>query len=149
MATLIDSFTGPYAFLDMRYPVKVEWEGAVYPTGYHAYQAGRVLDPDLRRQIAGARTAGLARERAVGAVQRPSWDMAVRYQVMREVLEVKFSGFYLRRLLVSTGEAELVRGNGEHDTHWGRCVCPRHHGFGVNWLGLMLEGLRMNLREYA
>lgn len=44
----IRSFTGRYGFLSNFYPCKVEFEGAVYPSVEHAFQAAKTLDPDER-----------------------------------------------------------------------------------------------------
>lgn len=149
MTDLIDRFTGPYRFLSNFYPVDLTWEGLRYPSTEHAFNAGKTLDPDQRAWIAAAPNPSEAKRRGRTVVLRPDWDRKVRYRVMQEVLEAKFTQQYLRRLLLSPGDVELVEGNHWHDTHWGRCFCARHQGWGVNWLGLMLENLRRDLRQYA
>lgn len=149
MADVIDQFTGPYRFLSNFYAVQLTYRGIEYPSAEHAFNAGKTVDLELRRWIAAAPNPGEAKRRGRSVELRPEWDRRIRYEVMSEVLQAKFSQPYLRRLLLSTGEAELVEGNTWHDMHWGRCVCPRHHGFGANWLGLMLEKIRADLRQYA
>lgn len=59
---------------------------------------------------------------------------------MEDLLRQKFSKTPLRRLLLATGEAELIEGNTWGDTYWGVC-----HGVGQNHLGCLLMKIRGEL----
>ncbi|MGX6604791.1 NADAR family protein [Micromonosporaceae bacterium Da 78-11] len=146
----ITEFRGPYAFLSNFHPAPLIWEGITYPTSEHAFNAGKTLDPDVRRQIAAAVTPQQAKTMGRAVKLRPLWDASVRYEVMREVLWTKFTSHPGRiDALLGTGDAELVENNHHHDMHWGRCLCSRHNGVGDNHLGRLLMELRAKLAKAA
>jgi predicted NAD-dependent protein-ADP-ribosyltransferase YbiA (DUF1768 family) len=68
----------PYGAFSNLFRRSVEYEGAIYPTAEHAYQAGKALKPEVRDWIQSAPTPALAamlRERAstfVRMLLRPS-----------------------------------------------------------------------------
>ena len=61
---------------------------------------------------------------------------------MRELLRQKFAHPDLRRLLLATGDAELVEGNTWGDTFWGTV-----DGKGENHLGKILTRIRTELQR--
>lgn len=142
----IERFQGSWAFLSNFYPAELVWQGVTYRTSEHAFNAGKTTDPERRLWVAAASTPGEAKLRGRQLRLRPEWDEKVRYQVMAEVLEAKFSfdPERIRRLML-TGNRLLVEGNDWHDVHWGVCSC-RNHGFGENHLGRLLMELREKLR---
>jgi ribA/ribD-fused uncharacterized protein len=142
----ITRFCDQWAFLSNFHPAPLEWEGLHYPTSEHAFNAGKTVEPDLRRWIAAAVTPREAKRRGHQVRLRDRWDEEVRYQVMREVLRAKFTAWPGRvTCLLETSPAQLVEGTTWHDTHWGICVCSRHAGQGENHLGRMLMELRTEL----
>ena len=44
----INRFNGDYIFLSNFYPVEVEYNGILYPSVEHAYQAQKTLNEDIR-----------------------------------------------------------------------------------------------------
>lgn len=149
MPDLIMRFSGAYRFLSNFYPAPVLWDGIWYPTTEHAFNAGKSLSVEDRIRIAAAPSPAEAKRLGRGVRLRPDWDDVVRYDVMAEVLELKFRDEYLRAQLLATGDAELIEGNDWHDTHWGVCECRRHSGVGDNHLGRLLMELRAGLRYLA
>ena len=144
----IDQFRGQWAFLSNFHKAPLTWEGINYPTSEHAFNAGKTLEPDLRRWIAAADTPREAKRRGHQVRLRDRWDEEIRYQVMQSVLRAKFTPIPGRvRALLSTGTTELVEGNTWHDMHWGKCTCSRHRGMGDNHLGRLLMGLRAELQQ--
>jgi ribA/ribD-fused uncharacterized protein len=144
-------FRGRWSLLCNFHPAPVAWQGITYPTSEHAFNAGKTFDAILRRRIALAPTPQVAKRLGRRYPLRPDWDIAVRYDVMREVLHAKFTQHPFRReLLLSTGEAHLTEGNTWHDQHWGNCTCgirPACDLPGLNYLGRMLMQLRDELRR--
>jgi predicted NAD-dependent protein-ADP-ribosyltransferase YbiA (DUF1768 family) len=63
---------------------------------------------------------------------------------MRDLLRQKFAHPELRRLLLATGDAELVEGNTWGDRFWGVCA-----GRGQNHLGRLLMAIRAEIRTAA
>lgn len=141
---MIDSFRGRNRFLSNFYPCVLTWEGLVYPTVEHAYQASKTLDPVMRARIRDARTPGEAKHLGRLPVLREDWE-TVKVPIMKQLLDAKFSDRALAELLVATGEEELVEGNWWHDKFWGQCPV----GFGENHLGRLLMEVRDVLRRVS
>lgn len=138
---MIDSFSREYFFLSNFYKVEIEYEGIIYPTLEHAYQAAKTLDLKERRLIAALSYPGQAKRVGRALKLREDWSWA-RYVIMEELVRHKFSNHpTLRARLLNTGDAELVEGNTWGDTHWGMCK-----GKGRNELGKILMKVRENFR---
>jgi len=129
----ITRFDGEYRFLsnfypytpkegleDGREPLEIEFEGLVYPSTEHAYQAAKTLDPDDRMKIRDAAGAGLAKHIGRNVEMREDWE-EVKFYHMWELLEKKFSEPNLKQKLLDTGSAHLIEGNWWHDQVWGVC----------------------------
>jgi ribA/ribD-fused uncharacterized protein len=71
---------------------------------------------------------------------RDDWN-DIKIDVMRDLLQEKFSDDDLRELLLATGDAELIEGNTWNDYFWGVCL-----GEGQNWLGKLLMEVRKELK---
>lgn len=137
----------PYGAFSNLYKRPVEFEGVMYPTSEHAYQAGKAAKPAVRQWILSAPTPALAAMAAHGLYV---WDVVpdwarIKFDRMRAVLRAKFDQHAdLRELLLSTGEARLVEAgtvNNAVNRLWGEV-----DGKGENMLGVMLMELRT---EYA
>jgi|UniRef100_A0A6C0BIS6 hypothetical protein len=73
---------------------------------------------------------------------RSDWEQ-VKRNVMYRALVAKFTqNPALQRLLISTGNAQLVE-NSPRDSYWGIGA----NGQGLNWLGRLLMDLRTRLRQ--
>jgi len=144
----IDDFRGDYHFLSNFAPARVTLDGVQFPTVEHAYQAAKTMEQQERQQILGASTPGLARKMGRKLSQRPDWP-EIKVRVMQDLVAQKFNGHSdLVKLLLATGDAELVEGNSWHDNFWGDCCCPRCAELtGQNWLGRILMDVRERLRS--
>jgi ribA/ribD-fused uncharacterized protein len=144
----IGSFRDEYAFLSNFAASPLTWEGIRFPTAEAAFAAGKTLDRPQRERIACARTPREAKRLGRTVTLRPRWDEAVRYQVMRQVLEAKFADPALRDRLARTGTALLVEGDDWCDQEWGCCGCMRHRAVpGENTLGRFLMNLRAEITD--
>jgi len=144
MESEILSFDGEFAFLSNFSPSLLEYEGLTYPTLEHAFQAAKSLDPARRIEIAELPTPGLAKRAGRKVACRSDWD-AVRVEVMRELLRIKFApGSPLAAQLLATGDRRLVEGNWWNDRFWGVC-----RGVGRNMLGELLMQIRADLARPA
>ena len=133
----------PYGAFSNLYKRPIEFEGKIYATSEHAYQAGKAIKPAVRDWILSAPTPALAAMAAHGLYV---WDVApnwatIKFDRMRAVLRAKFDQHPdLRELLLSTGEARLVEVgtvNNAVNRLWGEVG-----GKGENMLGVMLMELR-------
>lgn len=136
---IINSFKGKYSFLSNFYPCRVEFDGEIYPSTEHAYQAAKTLDPVDRINIKNASDAAVAKRLGKTCKIRIDWD-EIKIDVMRELLEQKFAkDTRLREYLDNTRPSELIEGNWWGDTFWGVC-----NGEGKNHLGKLLMEIRDN-----
>lgn len=138
----ITYFADEFAFLSNFYAADVEFDGYVYPTAEHGFQAAKSTDPFYRERIWNAPTPGAAKRMGNNSVElRPDWD-AVKLTVMETVVLSKFMRHpELQEKLVATGDAELIEGNTWGDRFWGVTA----DGQGANHLGKIL----MRVRDYV
>ena len=143
---MIVEFDGENEFLSNFYPSPILYEGIVYPTNEHFFQAMKTLDPAERQAIANAETPGMAKRMGRTVKLRSDWEQ-VKVDVMRTGLMLKFSDAKLAQKLIDTGDEELIEGNWWCDQTWGSCNCPKHiRTPGRNLLGMLLMELRKELQ---
>lgn len=137
----------PYGAFSNLYRRKISFEGEVFATSEHAYQAGKARRPEVRAWLMNAPTPALLAMAAHGLYY---WDIApgwskIKFDRMREVLRAKFSQHEdLRELLLATGDARLIESATVDNTVnrlWGEV-----NGHGKNMLGTMLMELRTEFR---
>lgn len=137
----IDDFRGRYFFLSNFSPSPIRHGGILYPTVEHAYQAGKILDMEIRRALAIYPTPGDAKKMGRKLKMRDDWD-EVKVPRMRTCLKKKFQDPSLRRKLLETGDQELIEGNTWGDTFWGV-----YRGKGKNMLGILLMEVRRDCQD--
>jgi ribA/ribD-fused uncharacterized protein len=131
---IIDRWTGKYRCFSNFF---------IEPDGTHVegeYQASKAVDASTRVKFDGLSPRG-AKELGNLIRRRPDWEV-VKIPIMRELVRRKFREHpELAKILLSTGEAELVEENKHGDIFWGRV-----RGSGANWLGRILMEVRDELR---
>lgn len=144
---MIDDFRKYYFFLSNFSKYATAYEGVVYPTSEHAYQAAKSLDPEVRKQFLESDKPRDAKNLGQEIERRRDWE-TVKYGIMKKVLFDKFSRHYdIQQKLLATGDAELVEGNTWHDNTWGNCTCDRCYDIeGQNMLGKALMEVRDMLK---
>lgn len=141
----IKHFRDIYSFLSNFYYIRVEYEGVLYASVEHAYQAAKTLDLAERLTVQHAGHPGKAKRAGRKVTLRSDWQ-EVKVGVMRDLLRHKFRYPVLKALLLNTGDRALVEGNDWHDQFWGDCICPLHVGKpGGNMLGKLLMEVRGEL----
>lgn len=138
----IESFQGEHRFLSNFWNVYVTYDGEIYPTVEHAYQAAKTLEPEFRKAICYA-TTGQAKRMGRKVPMRKDWDV-IKLGVMDNLLRQKFADPELQELLLATGDADLIEGNTWGDYYWGVC-----NGEGQNWLGKLLVAIREDIKNYG
>jgi ribA/ribD-fused uncharacterized protein len=145
MVEEIPQFRGRYSCFSNFYEREVLYEGVMYPSSEHAFQAAKTLDAAGREKVRKQLTCRLAKKMGRALKLRPDWE-DVKVQVMEDIVRDKFTRHEdLRAILLSTGEATLVEGNHWHDYTWGVCSCKRCPP-GKNFLGKVLMKIRGELR---
>ena len=137
---VIDRFMEDYRWLSNFHLVNIKYEGIVYPSSEHAYQAAKSLDKDVRLSFLNL-TCGQAKRLGGKIELRTDWE-DIKYQVMLDILRIKFSNPFLVVQLLDTGDAELIEGNTWGDVYWGVCK-----GVGQNNLGKILMIIREEIRK--
>lgn len=141
-ATKISSFEGEYRFLSNFWLAPIVVEGIEYRSVEHAFQASKTLDLLEREWIREAELPGTAKRRGREVHLRKGWN-EMRDVVMLQLLRRKFFTHKpLGKLLLETGDAELVEGNYWGDVYWGQV-----DGRGENRLGKLLMQVREELRK--
>ncbi len=138
----------PYGAFSNLYLRTVEFDGEVFLTAEHAYQAGKAAKKAVREWVLSAPNPALVAMAAQGLY---SWDVVpnwanIKFDRMRRVLFAKYRQHEdLRVLLLSTGEARLVESaktNNAVNRLWGEV-----NGKGENMLGKLLMEVRAELRK--
>lgn len=147
---MIGEFRGNTKWLSNFYLTPVRFEGIIYPSSEHAYQAAKTLDMGKRREIAALKKCGDAKRVGRDLALRDDWE-EVRLNVMECVVRDKFRrNPYLTEKLLSTGTVGLREGNDWCDNFWGNCFCEKCRNItGRNHLGILLMMIRNELRGYV
>jgi hypothetical protein len=121
--TTIDSFSGEFEFLSNFYPCQVMFDGVVWKSVEHAYQAAKTDSCKERTAIYGATSPARAKRLGAKVRLRKGWDQ-LRLGVMKELVRDKFvRSAELRQKLIYTQHAQLVEGN-----TWGDRLLARRGG---------------------
>ncbi len=82
----------------------------------------------------------MAKSRIKYQLIRSDWDN-IKFKMMLDIVSIKFLvNKDLAKLLLSTGDKELIEGNYWRDTYWGV-----YNGIGKNLLGKILMKVRSDL----
>ena len=101
----------------------VEYNGLLWPTSEHAYQAAKFdVGSKIYTEIYTARSAHIALKLAIKNSDhvRTDWDSCVKVKAMEAIVTAKHDQHeYIQRKLQETGDAWLIE-NSQTDSFWGR-----------------------------
>lgn len=144
----ITQFTNEYDYLSNFYPlpIRIKWNGVLWDTVEHVFQAEKCLDSQAQKEIRASKTPGDAKRLGRTVKLRDDWEQ-IKISVMTEFVWLKFEeNPLLTNKLVDTGNAYIVEGNRWHDNFWGECYCDQcAHIPGTNYLGQILMEVRKEL----
>lgn len=134
-------FRNEYYFLSNFYNCKVTYEGLTYKNVEAAFQAAKCTGEHLHlRNDFVNLNGGEAKRKGRKVPLRADWEN-VKVNIMHQLVLSKFKeNPELRKMLLATGNIELVEDNTWNDTYWGRC-----NGIGKNMLGIILMQVRYEL----
>ena len=98
----------------------VKYDGDMWPTAEHAYQAKKFYDFDIRDKIKSARSAQEAKQIAKVFEHeiRDDWE-EVKLRAMEEIIWAKLSQHpYIQEKLLQTGERDIIE-DSHKDAFWG------------------------------
>lgn len=136
----------PYGAFSNLLKRPIQFEGEVFATAEHAYQAGKARKPAVRKWLMEAPSPSLLAMAAHGLYV---WDIAedwskIKFDRMKRVLIAKFTQHEdLKALLLSTGTARLVESatvDNAVNRLWGEV-----NGVGQNKLGVLLMEVRAEI----
>ena len=135
-----------YGVFSNLYRRPIEFEGRVYPTAEHAYQAGKARRPEVKEWILAAPSPALLAMAAHGLYYwdvTPGWSKT-KFDRMKKILIAKFTQHQdLRDILLATGNKRLVESatvDNPVNRLWGEV-----NGKGQNMLGRLLMEVRTEL----
>jgi ribA/ribD-fused uncharacterized protein len=137
----------PYGVFSNLYRREISFEGYVFPTAEHAYQAGKARKSEVRDWLMAAPSPSLLAMAAHGLYQ---WDVApnwskIKFDRMRAVLWAKFSQHSdLAAFLLDTRDALLIE-TATVDNPVNRLWGEVEGKGGKNMLGTMLMEVRERL----
>jgi ribA/ribD-fused uncharacterized protein len=154
---MINTFTGRWRFLSNFYPVKIEHKGIIYPSVENFYVAMKIKEdqvinnkfitaPDCHELISKIRNPAEAKKLGKIIKVRKDWD-EIKFKIMEWGVNEKFKNPELSKMLIDTGEEELIEGNFWHDVYWGKCNCGRCGNTGENNLGKILMSVREKIKN--
>lgn len=138
---MISSFRGRNYFLSNLYPSKVIYDGEIYATAEHAFQAAMCAQIADKEIIHSLKDPKMAKKVARKAEVRADWESRQDI-VMEEIIRSKFQSSKLKYFLMKTKPQHIVVKNYWHDLHWGVCSCNKHKFQGKNILGNILIKIR-------
>ena len=143
---LIDYFFGEYRFLSNFYIGEhIQYKGMIAKTVEHLFQASKYEDEEHRNLVLEALLPKEAKSLGNKFKCRKDWD-DIKYDIMLELVRLKFKDTNLKVRLYNTGDAVLIEGNYWHDNIWGRCTCDKcKDKHGTNWLGKILMSVRFDI----
>lgn len=140
-------FKGPFRWLSNFHLCSIEFEGLVYPSTEHAYQAAKFSSEEDRKKVRDAEKPAISKRLGAKAVVPANWHESRKQEVMYEICKYKFTKHAdLRQKLLDTKDIPLVEGNGWHDNEWGSCFCENCGSQGKNMLGKILMRIRDEVR---
>lgn len=121
--------------------------GSLPITAEHLFQAMKSVEWSDQLYVLAASTPGEAKSRGKKVKLREDWE-EIKVEVMWCVIQIKFSpGSHYAKLLLSTGDHELIEGNRWGDLFWGAVFDVEGELTGQNELGKLLMDWRDILRQ--
>ena len=121
-------------------PLDVSYDGEIWPTVEHAFQAAKCVRADDRRKVADAASPAIARRIGKRVELRSGWD-DMRRELMVALCRDKLARHAeLRERIVATGDEDLV-----HEAPWDSFWGSGRTGKGRNELGKVYMELRSEI----
>lgn len=138
---MIKEFKNRYRFLSNLWLCKIPYEGRVWRSVEHAYQAAKCKLEQDKQKIFDIVKPGEAKRFGRLVRMHQDWE-ETKLSVMETLLWEKFKDPLLRQWLIETGNKTLQEGNHWHDMFWG---IDLKTGEGENHLGKLLMKVRKRI----
>jgi ribA/ribD-fused uncharacterized protein len=134
------SFLENIFFLSNFYITRISFNGEIYSSVEHAFQAEKTENRSFKNRIKLANTPAEAKKIGRQSPLRHGWKK-MRVVIMKDLL---FEKFKYKELLIKLHDCStgiITEGNTWHDNFWGICKCSNCNG-GKNVLGKLLMHVR-------
>ncbi len=130
-------------------PNKIAYEGLIYPSVEHAYQAAKIQSKKVMlsdgtgyvsRSDFINLTASQVKKLGKKILLPHNWD-DIKLEIMIELVNLKFQDTNFRKMLFDTGSKHLEERNSWGDVYWG----TDETGRGENHLGKILMNIRAKI----
>ena len=135
-----------HPFLSNDYYQPIEYDQQSYPAITNAFMASKFANKSLRHEIAKMSQTNAVKRTLNYRVTTPDWYNRA-YDIMYDLLVIKFNDPEMRRQLLDTGDDQIIYDNLIHDNDFGCCCCKKCNGKGKNLLGKYLMQIRDNLKQ--
>jgi ribA/ribD-fused uncharacterized protein len=140
MTSILGFKTPENAWLSNMALVTIEYDGLLYASVEHAYQAAKTMNPKLREVIRREPNPYKAKELGRHLLElNPRWDN-IKLEVMEFLIRQKFAQEPFRSKLIATRDCYIEETNYWGDRFWGKC-----DGTGKNHLGRLIMATRNTL----
>lgn len=133
-------FFGERRFLSNYHFIIINYNGLRVPTAEHAYQMSKATNTNDKLWVAYQPTPAQAKKEGSKIKCREDWE-DIKVDLMKDICRIKFRDPELRKLLLATGDDELIEYNWWKDSFWGIC-----EGKGKNMLGKILMEIRNEIK---
>ena len=138
---MVREFRGKYGFLSNFYECEIKYGSLKFKSVESAFQALKSKDYSVRKKFENLSPSDSKRlGRSIEL--RKDWN-DIRIKVMLYLVRLKFKDEKLKKMLLETGDEELVEGNWWNDKFWG---VDLRSGEGRNMLGRILMKVREECR---
>jgi len=144
MSDPILNFNDEYRWLSNFWPCSIPYEGMIYPSTEHAYQASKTSNTVMRELVLNTPSPGAAKRMNQYIKVREDWSEELKLQIMLDITRIKYQHPELREKLLATGDREIIEGNSWRDRFWGV-----YNEQGQNHLGKILMRVRDEIRSGA
>ena len=111
-------FENEFEFLSNFTFCKIILLGIRFPTVEHAFQASKTLLESERIRISQLPTPGQAKRAGRKVNLRNDWE-EIKIDIILEILQQKFAQQPFKKLLLDTGDIEIIEDNNWNDQFWG------------------------------
>ena len=138
---MIKEFQGEYRWLSNFWPVNIKYNERNFTTLEHAFMSQKNLSKVWQDFCSQEPDAKVVSKLGKEIMLRPDWD-SIKVDLMKELVELKFSQDDLKEKLVATKNMEIQEGNTWGDTFWGVDLETQK---GENLLGKIIMDARNKL----
>lgn len=144
---LIHKFSDEFELYSNFYMTPILYQGMVFKSSEHAFQAQKAISPIDFSAICNAETPGKAKRIGRKIPMKDEWD-EIKLGIMKEIVRSKFENTVsFRSALTSWYNTKFIEGNYWHDNFFGNCFCEKCIMIqGQNHLGKILTELSVELK---